>query len=75
MGEHQALPEDMLTKKKVLFVRFMSVWWLHVASSLKDTPIALPFIYINLWNLYAWQDPAVWEMHPFSGAATPYRPL
>ena len=43
----------------------------------EDTPIALPFIYINLWNLYAWQHPAAWEMHPFLGALPfhirPYR--
>ena len=73
MGKHQALPEDMITKKKnVLFVCQCGEYMLR-----EDTPIALPFIYINLWNLYAWQHPAAWEMHPFLGALPlhirPYR--
>ena len=45
MGKHQALPEDMITKKKTFYLFALCQCGEYMLR--QDTPIALPFIYIN----------------------------
>ena len=40
--KYQTLPEEMLSKREVLFIQF-TLW---------NNPFPYPFIYLNLWNPY-----------------------
>ena len=63
-GEHQALSDEMLSKRQVLFIQFTS--W--------NNRFPYPFIYLNFWNP-TFYVPEARKRYLFSGGASPYMPI